>query len=62
MDDHDLNPDTDAHNLFLNTVDQNLDPALVHFEHLEPSLCEEDYMFTLGQGEGISDLFDIDKL
>ena len=29
------------------------------FEALEPPLCDEDYMFSLDQGEGISDLFDI---
>ena len=60
MDDHDLDPDTATSNLCLNTIDQNLDPTLT-FEHLEPpSFSEEDYMFSLSQGEGISDLFDID--
>ncbi|ELU15660.1 hypothetical protein CAPTEDRAFT_92886 [Capitella teleta] len=32
------------------------------FASLEPTLCEEDYMFTLEQGEGLSDLFDITDL
>ena len=32
------------------------------FEHLEPPLSEEDYMFSLTQAEGISDLFDISDI
>lgn len=62
LDDHDLNPDTDPNNLFLNTVDQDLDcgTGAVQFEHLEPPFSDDDYMFTLSQTEGISDLFDID--
>ena len=42
--------------LFQNTTDQNFDD---HFEHLEPPLNEEDYLFSLGDSEGISDLFDL---
>ena len=43
-------------------MDQDLDcgPGAVQFEHLEPPFSDDDYMFTLSQTEGISDLFDID--
>ena len=46
----------DASNLLLHTEDQNCD---AHFEHLEPTLSEADYIFSLEQDEGITDLFDI---
>ena len=52
--DEDISPDSD-HNLLLHTDDQNFD---AHFEHLQPPVNEEDYMFSLEQGEGIGDLFD----
>ena len=39
----------------MQTEDQNFD---AHFEALEPPLSDVDYMFSLEQGEGISDLFD----
>ena len=45
-------------NLFLHTDDQHLMDA--HFEQLQPPLGDAtDYMFSLEQGEGIADLFDI---
>ncbi|KAI0218361.1 Transcription factor E2F3 [Lamellibrachia satsuma] len=46
----------DTSNLLLHTEDQNCD---AHFEHLEPTLSEADYIFSLEQDEGITDLFDI---
>ena len=46
----------DNRTLLLHTEDQNCD---LHFEHLEPTLSEEDYIFSLEQDEGITDLFDI---
>ena len=49
----DILPDVDE-NLFLNTSDQH------EWNHLEPPFSEEDYMFSLQQNEGITDLFDID--
>ncbi len=60
LEEHDLNPDSDTQNLFLNTMDQNFDTPT--FEHLEPPFIDDDYMFSLEQNEGISDLFDIDTL
>ena len=56
LDTQDLLPDED-NSLFLNTNDQ-FDAE--SFAQLEPPLSEEDYMFSLEQNEGISDLFDID--
>ena len=47
---------SDTRNLLLHTEDQICD---AHFEHLEPTLSEEDYIFSLEQDEGITDLFDI---
>ena len=41
--------------LFQNTIDQNFED---HFEHLQP-LNEEDFLFSLEDSEGISDLFDL---
>ena len=42
-------------------MDQNFDTPT--FEHLEPPfIVDDDYMFSLEQNEGISDLFDIDTL
>ena len=54
--DQDISPDCPV-NLFLHTDDQN---AFDHFEHLEPPLSDDDYMFSLQPAEGISDLFDVD--
>ncbi len=55
----DISPDCPI-NLFLHTDDQNSFDT--HFEPLEPPLSDVDYMFSLQQGEGISDLFDVDSL
>ena len=44
-------------NLLFHTSDQDFDSS--QFEALEPPLCEEDYMFSLEPGEGITNLFDI---
>ena len=46
----------DTRTLLLHTEDQNCD---LHFEQLEPTISEEDYIFSLEQDEGITDLFDI---
>ncbi|XP_023217952.1 transcription factor E2F3-like isoform X1 [Centruroides sculpturatus] len=43
-------------NFLLQTEDQHSDS--LPFVHLEPPLSEEDYTFTLDEGEGIADLFD----
>ena len=52
-------PELDHNPLLLNTDEQDLVQQLDSaFEQLEPPL--EDYMFSLEQGEGISDLFDVD--
>ena len=52
----DISPENDD-NLLLHTDDQYVD---MQFEQLEPPLADVDYIFSLEQGEGISDLFDID--
>lgn len=51
--DQDILPDTEQLNL-TQTEDQNLD-ALVA---LEPPINVEDFIFSLEEGEGITDLFD----
>lgn len=56
LEEQDISPNSQDH-LFLHTDDQHTDTT--QFEHLEPPLSEEDYMFSLTQAEGISDLFDI---
>ncbi len=58
LDSEDISAEIDAQ-LLLHTDDQNLD---AHFESLEPPLEDSDYLFSLDQGEGISDLFDIDDI
>lgn len=40
----------------LQTEDQHTDMS---FLTLEPPLSEEDYSFTLDEGEGLADLFDV---
>lgn len=52
-----VSPNVQSH-LFLHTDDQNEVDS--HFEQLQPSLSVDDYMFSLENTEGISDLFDID--
>ncbi|KAL4218266.1 E2F transcription factor 3 [Mactra antiquata] len=55
LEDQDISPDL-GHSLLLQTEDQNIDD---NFVQIEPPLGPlEDYMFSLEQGEGISDLFD----
>nr|WAM57595.1 E2F transcription factor 3 [Mulinia lateralis] len=55
LEDQDISPDL-GHSLLLQTEDQNADD---NFIQIEPPLGPlEDYMFSLEQGEGISDLFD----
>jgi hypothetical protein len=55
LEDQDISPDLTA-SLLLQTTDQNLDD---NFVQLEPPLGPlEDYIFSLEEGEGISDLFD----
>ncbi|XP_053381995.1 transcription factor E2F2-like [Mercenaria mercenaria] len=51
LEDQDISPDL-GHSLLLQTEDQNLDENFVSLGPLE------DYMFSLEDGEGISDLFD----
>ena len=55
LEDQDISPDL-SQSLLLQTEDQNIDD---NFVTIEPPLGElEDYMFSLEEGEGISDLFD----
>ena len=55
LEDQDISPDL-GHSLLLQTEDQNIDENFVQVEPILGSL--EDYMFSLEEGEGISDLFD----
>ena len=55
LENQDISPESD-HNLSLVIEESGLLDQ--QFEHLEPPL-EEDYLFSLEQGEGISELFDI---
>ena len=50
-------PDIDK--LFLHTDDQNNanNNNVLGFEQLEPPINSEDYLFSLDESEGISDLF-----
>ena len=55
LEDQDISPDL-GHSLLLQTTDQHIDD---NFVHLEPPIGGlDDYIFSLGEGEGISDLFD----
>ena len=54
LEDQDISPDLST-SLLLQTTDQHIDD---NFVHLEPPLGLDDYIFSLGEGEGISDLFD----
>lgn len=45
-------------NLFFSVSDMNLFDFNDALLSLEPPLVESDYAFSLGTGEGISDLFD----
>ena len=55
LEDQDISPDLGT-SLLLQTTDQHIDD---NFVHLEPPLGGlDDYIFSLGEGEGISDLFD----
>lgn len=55
LEDQDISPDL-GHSLLLQTEDQNFDE---NFVQIEPPLGPlEDYMFSLEEGEGISDFFD----
>lgn len=55
LEDQDISPDL-GESLLLQTTDQNIDE---NFVQLEPPLGPlEDYIFSLEEGEGISDLFD----
>lgn len=55
LEDQDISPDL-GQSLLLQTEDQNIDE---NFVQIEPVLGHlEDYMFSLEEGEGISDLFD----
>ncbi|XP_013413632.1 transcription factor E2F6 [Lingula anatina] len=56
LDDQDISPDAEGQSLLQQTEDQHFD---VPFVCLEPPLSEEDYMFSLEDSEGISDLFDV---
>ena len=63
LDEQDISPDCPG-NIFLQTDDQNFELTLAgnsgpNFQQLELPFCDDDYMFSLGQGEGISDLFDV---
>ena len=55
LEEQDISPENERTNL-MQTEDQNLDTT--PFVHLEPPLNEEDYIFSLEDSEGISDLFD----
>lgn len=61
LEEQDISPDCTG-NIFLQTDDQHLEENLglaSNFQQLEPPLVDEDYIFSLGHGEGISDLFDV---
>jgi len=56
----DISPET-PFTLFQHTDDQNFLDA--HFEQLQPPINDtSDYIFSLSEGEGISDLFDISDI
>ncbi|XP_061175785.1 transcription factor E2F3-like [Saccostrea echinata] len=54
LEDQDISPDIDG-NILPQTEDQELDSPFIH---LDAPLSMDDYIFSLGDGEGISDLFD----
>ncbi|KAK3088546.1 hypothetical protein FSP39_020420 [Pinctada imbricata] len=54
LEDQDISPDS-LSNILPQTEDQDLD---IPFIHLEAPLSMDDYLFSLDDGEGISDLFD----
>lgn len=55
LEDQDISPDL-GQSLLLQTEDQNIDD---NFVQIEPPLGDiDDYVFSLEEGEGISDLFD----
>lgn len=61
LEEQDISPDS-IENLLPQTEDQHFgsDPQNfdIPFVQLEPPMAMEDYMFSLEDGEGISDLFD----
>ena len=54
LEDQDIDPDI-VSNILPQTEDQDLD---IPFIHLEAQLSMDDYLFSLDDGEGLSDLFD----
>ena len=54
LEDQDISPNL-GQSLLLQTEDQNIDD---NFVHIEPPIELDEYIFSLGEGEGISDLFD----
>lgn len=54
LEDQDISPDVEK-NILPQTEDQELDSPFIH---LDAPLSMDDYIFSLDDGEGISDLFD----
>lgn len=55
----DISPES-TNNLFFQTDDQNMQNFDAHFEQLEPSITDDDYIFSLEPEEGLNELFDFD--